>query len=291
LYQRSYQLGQILPRVKALPIGAGANGILMNAFEDSNLSNGIVGGIIAYWDFESGTITGTKPKFRQIDMKLQKVRALCYATDEMLEDATALEGVIMEGVPKAIQLKVENSIFNGTGAGQCLGILNSGAKVKVPKEGGQGAATIVYANVLNMWNRMVPDSRANAVWFINLETEPQLMTMSQVVGVGGVPVWLPAGGASASPFSTLFGRPVIPTQYNAALGTEGDIAFADLGQYLSINKGPVQAATSIHVQFLTGEQAFRFTYRINGQPLWDAPFTPLNGTKTYSPFVTLATRS
>jgi HK97 family phage major capsid protein len=141
-----------------------------------------------------------------------------------------------------------------------------------------------------MWNRMIADSRANAIWWVNQEVEPQLMTMAAVVGVGGVPVWLPAGGASAAPFSTLFGRPVIPVQYTAALGTEGDIVFADLAQYLSINKGPVQAATSIHVQFITGEQAFRFTYRINGQPLWDQPFTPLNGTTTYSPIVTLATR-
>ncbi len=291
IFERAYSIGQILPRVESVPIGDGANGLVMNAFDDADLSGGaIMGGIIAYWDSEAGSVSGTKAKFRQIDLKLQKLHALCYATDELLQDATALQGVVMNGVPKAITLKAEKSIFSGTGAGQCLGFMLSGALIKVAKETGQASSTIVYENCLKMWNRMHADSRANAAWFINQAAEPQLMTMAQIIGVGGVPVWLPAGGASGSPFSTLFGRPVIPVQYCAALGTAGDINFVDLGQYLSINKGPIQAVSSIHVQFLTAETAFRFTYRINGQPLWDKPFTPLANDQTYSPYVTLDNR-
>jgi len=292
LVERTYSLGQILPRVQTINVGANANGILMNGFDDNNLSNGVMGGIFAYWDQEAGTVASSKPKFRQIDMKLQKIRALCYATDELLEDSTALQSIINAGVPKAFQLKIENSIINGTGAGQCLGIMNCGAKITVPKESGQVAGTINFLNILKMYNRMMSDNRSSGVWFINQAIEPSLMTMVFSTGASsGVPVWMPAGGISGLPFATLFGRPIIPTMYNAALGTEGDIIFADLNQYLSITKGGLQYATSIHVQFLTGETAFRFTYRINGQPLWDLPFTPLQGDQTYSPYVTLATRA
>lgn len=129
-------------------------------------------------------------------------------------------------------------------------------------------------------------------WFINQDTLPELMSMSQPVGTGGAPVWLPAGGASGKPYDTLFGRPVTEIEQAASLGTVGDIILADLSQYLCIEKGGLQSASSIHVQFVTDEQVFRFVARIDGQPLWQAALTPFKGTSnTVSPFVALATRS
>jgi HK97 family phage major capsid protein len=89
------------------------------------------------------------------------------------------------------------------------------------------------------------------------------------------------------------GRPVIPIEYAATLGTAGDIMLADLSQYVMIDKGAIQSATSIHVKFLYDETAFRFVYRVDGQPAWNAPLTPFKGGagSTQSPFVVLATRS
>jgi hypothetical protein len=49
-------------------------------------------------------------------------------------------------------------------------------------------------------------------------------------------------------------------------------------------------ATIIHVAFLTGEQAFRFMLRLDGQPTWKKPLTPYQGSALKSPFVTLAAR-
>ena len=60
-----------------------------------------------------------------------------------------------------------------------------------------------------MWNRLHSKSRGNAAWYVHQDTLPQLQTMAQVVGVGGVPVYLPASGAAGAPYSTLMGRPVI----------------------------------------------------------------------------------
>jgi hypothetical protein len=38
--------------------------------------------------------------------------------------------------------------------------------------------------------------------------------------------------------------------------------------------------------------AYRFTMRVNGQPLWNKPLTPYKGTSsTVSPFVNLAVRA
>ena len=39
------------------------------------------------------------------------------------------------------------------------------------------------------------------------------------------------------------------------------------------------------------ESVFRFIFRIDGQPWWNAPLTPFKGTNTQSCFVALATRA
>ena len=58
---------------------------------------------------------------------------------------------------------------------------------------------------------------------------------------------------------------------------------------MTITKGGMQAASSIHVQFVTDETAFRFVLRLDGQPLWHSALTPYKGSDTLSPFVTVAT--
>jgi len=112
------------------------------------------------------------------------------------------------------------------------------------------------------------------------------------LGTGGAPVWMPPGGASGSPYSTLFGCQMIPIEQAQALGTEGDIIFANLNQYAICDKGGIQTASSIHVNFTADETVFRFIYRVDGQPLWKSPLTPYRGAaaNTLSPFVTLAVR-
>jgi HK97 family phage major capsid protein len=58
-----------------------------------------------------------------------------------------------------------------------------------------------------------------------------------------------------------------------------------------IDKGGVNMATSIHIYFVTDETAFRFTYRVNGQPMWHSPLTAAHGSTTYSPYIALAVRA
>ncbi|GAB6172971.1 hypothetical protein JCM15765_24490 [Paradesulfitobacterium aromaticivorans] len=197
----------------------------------------------------------------------------------------------MQGFSEEFGFKVDDAIINGTGAGMPLGILNSKALVTVPKEAGQAAGTINVQNVVNMWSRCWGRSRQNAAWYINQDIEPQLFTMSLAVGAGGVPVYMPASGVSGSPYSTLFGRPVIPLEQCETLGTLGDIILADFSQYLLIDKGGINAASSIHVRFLYDENVFRFIYRVDGQPVWNAPLQPFKGSNTLSPFVALANRA
>ena len=70
-----------------------------------------------------------------------------------------------------------------------------------------------------------------------------------------------------------------------------DIMLADLSQYTLVDKGGVQAATSMHVAFLTDQMVFRITYRVDGKPMWTVPMAPFAAGGLYkSPFVALQAR-
>ena len=84
---------------------------------------------------------------------------------------------------------------------------------------------------------------------------------------------------------------MIPGEYTQTLGTQGDILLVDLSQYLLVDKGGVEAAQSMHVRFLNDEMTYRFIYRVDGQPIWNAALTPFKGTNTLSPYVTLDARA
>jgi HK97 family phage major capsid protein len=292
LVKRVYETGALASRARKIPVSAGSNGLRMNAIDEtSRLAGSRWGGILSYWLNEAGTKLATKPKFRQINLQLEKLIGLCYATDELLNDAAALQSVIMQGFTEEFGFQVDKAIFEGTGAGQPLGLMASPSLVTIAKETGQAAATVVAENVAKMWARAWAPGRANSVWFVNQEVEPQLDMMSMTIGLGGVPVYMPPGGLADAPYGRLKGRPVITIEHANALGTAGDIVLADLSQYILIDKGDIQAASSIHVQFLTDETAFRFVYRCDGEPIWNAPLTPAKGSATLSPFVALAVRA
>jgi len=283
--------GLVTSRVTRYTLSGNSNALKLNGMDETSRADGSrAGGIRGYWAGEADEKTSSKPKFRQIELKLNKLIGLCYATDELLEDASALESVITTGFTKEFDFKITDAIINGTGAGQPLGILSSGCLVSVTKEAGQAADTIVYENIVKMWARMMASSMPNAVWLVNQDCLPQLHTMSLAVGTGGVPVYMPAGGASASPYGTLYGRPVLPIEQCQTLGTAGDIILADLAHYLMIDKGGLKRDVSIHVRFVYDESCFRFVLRTDGQPELASAITPFNGTDTLSHFVTIADR-
>lgn len=291
LLQTAYETGILVAKVRTRPISASANGLKINLVDETSRVDGsLYGGLQAYWGAEGGTKLATKPKFRRAELSLEKLIGLYYATDEELQDAGALEAGMREAFAQVFAYKLDKAIYEGTGGGMPLGIMGSAALVTVAKKTGQVAATVVKENIDEMWARMWAPSRPNALWLINQDVEPQLEQLVYTIGIGGVPAYMPPGGIADAPFGRLKSRPVQIFEHCSTLGTLGDIVLVDPTQYLMIDKGGVQYASSIHVQFVTDEQAFRFVYRVDGMPLWNAPKTPAKGANTLSPFVTLAPR-
>jgi len=291
LMDRVYADGELLRLVVTTPISGNSNGIVFYALNESSRADGSRwGGVRGYWVAEGGEKTISHQTYRRIELALNKVVARVPATDELLQDTTALESEIQRIAPAELRFLVEQAIVAGTGAGQPLGILTSPALITQAAEAGQAAATIVSQNIINMWSRRWVGYR-DYVWLIDQSCEPQLMQMNLGVGTAGGLTYMPPGGLSVAPYATLMGRPVIPTEHNSVLGTVGDIILWSPSSYRMIEKGGVQSASSIHVRWVYDETEFRFVFRCDGQPEAALPLTPHSGGPTQGPMVVLATRS
>jgi HK97 family phage major capsid protein len=243
---------------------------------------------------EAGTLTDSKFKLGMLELNLKKLGCLGYSTDELLEDSTANEGLLLRSFQAETKFTVEDSVYQGDGQGKPLGILNGPSTVSQAIEATQTIAnsnTFIATNTLKMMSRLPAGSLGNAVWIANIELLPTIATATISGTAGAVPVYIPPAGAQDSPFGTLWGRPILFVEYAAAPGTVGDIVLADLSQYAVATKGGARLDQSMHVKFLTDEMTYRLIYRIDGQPLPRSAVTPYKGALSRSPFVTLAVRS
>ena len=279
--------GEILSRVDARTISG--DSIAYNVVDETSRATTRSGGVLGYWVDQGTAATASQPKLARIEMKLRKVAALGYMTDELVADAAGLGGELQAMFSEELMFQVEDAIVEGTGAGQPLGFQVAPCLVSIAKESGQSAATINTTNLSKMWARMPARSQKNAVWLVNVDTQPQLDFLTIPAAAGALePRFVNYGPDGVL---TIKGRPVLPVEYAATVGTVGDINLVDLSKYRLIRKGGVEQSSSIHVRFTQGEQTFRAFYRCDGQPVPRAALTPFKGSNTLSPFIVLATRS
>jgi HK97 family phage major capsid protein len=246
-------------------------------------------GIKAYWEAEGAQFDKSRLATKARDVKLHKLAALVLASEELLEDAPRLNSRLLKGASQAISWKVTESIIYGTGAGQPLGYFTSGALVSVAKESGQAADTVNATNVSKMYSRLLSTGIGNAFWLVNQDVLPQLMAMT----ISNQPIWTPPNaGFAQAPGGFLLGRPIKFHEQAKTVGDKGDIQLIDpKGYYLARRSGGVKYASSIHLYFDYDVQAFRWTFRVGGQPYLSAPVSPKNGSATRSHFVTLDERA
>jgi len=292
LVERMYLTGAILIRCMEFPISNKSNGISYPQFDESSRRNGSrMGGLQAYWANEADTVTASKPKFLRSKLTAKKLIGLVYVTDELFEDAAALEIFVSMGLSKELAFRLEDAIINGDGSGKPQGILGSGAMLTVPKVPGQAAATVVAENVVQCWQQMWAPSRRSMVWLAHPDAEAQCVGLTAAVGTGGstIPLYVATTDPDNQPFNLMLGRPVIPMEQTQVPGTPGDIIAADFSRY-ALAMREARADVSMHIAFLTDEAAFRVTLRVDGQPIDARPITPFNGTNQVSPFVCIAQR-
>lgn len=287
LAERTFNDAVIAPKCQQAQVGPNANGVRFNDWDETSRVDGShYGGFVAYWAGEAASLTASAPKLREVDVQLQKLTGLYYATQEEEEDAVALASRIAVAFPKVMRWKVDNAILRGTGGSQPTGVIGHGSTVSVTRN---STSHIVAQDIETMWSRLLASLLPGAEWYINQDCYPDLFQLSHVVGTGGVPVWMQPGGLSNAPYGALLGKKINPIEQCSSLGTVGDIIFANWEEYIFAQKGGIAQASSIHVQFLTAQNVYRWLWRLNGRPSRSTYLTPANGSNYLSSIITLAT--
>jgi HK97 family phage major capsid protein len=244
-------------------------------------------GVQAYWRAEGSQMTPSKLSTEKDLVRLHELYAFVLATEELLEDAPRLNDRLTRKSALAIRWKSNEAIFDGNGVGQPLGWTASSAIVTQAKESSQAAATIVAKNIAKMYARIIGPSQA--IWFINQDAISEIITLE----LGNQPIWTaPQSGFQNAPGGLLLGRPVRFSEHCETLGAQGDIQLVNpMGYYAVSKRNDPTFASSMHLYFDYNLQAFRWTFRLGGQPHLSGPVSPAKGSTTRSHFVQLAVRS
>ena len=306
LMTTGFNNSEVLSRCSSRTFGPGTQFLEIYGIDEQSRVNGSRGGgIRVYTAAELDEFTASKTQFKKVRIEPKKLTGLYHASGEIIRNVTFLGQEMRQLFGEEFAFKCQDLVVRGTGVGEPLGILNAGCLVTQAKLTNQAADTIKTDNILQMEVKLMSES-PSTVWLVNRETKPQLSVLSITIGTGGIPTCIYSTVSGPMTMDNMTGKfymgkrqaflngiPCITIEQAAALGDLGDIILADLSQYVTANKGDINEAMSIHVNFIYDQQTFRFLYYFDGQPRWATAITPYKGAATskVSPFIVLAARA
>jgi len=261
--------------------------IKMRKLRESSRSSNLFGGVTFLWKPERGDKVAaiSKPGLGECELTLKKLVGGCFASNELEDDYGTLGEFMKVAFGQAIRFIEDDAFINGTGVGQPLGVMNSTALATVAR---QQPMEIVYEDVMNLIERLLPGSWDKAIFLFNPDTLDQILSLdvveNNVVNIVDLNN------------RKLCGFPFVVTEKCEALGTSGDIILADFsnGHYLIADKEMgIWASRHVdygqgHYGFLTDETFWKVVLRTDGHPLLDTPITPYKGANDLSSFIALA---
>lgn len=272
--------GSLLGRLN--PIVTASNQVTVTVDETSPWGTT---GIYAEWMGEAGAFNARKPSFKQVTAQLYKVGALVPLSEELMQDAPAIQSYITAKTADAIGSKVNEALINGDGLGKPLGLLKAPALITQTKSA-SGSTAIAAADVGNMLSRMPPSSAGGAFWLAHSTVLPKLWTLT----LGQMPVYQP--NWKDSPYGGLLSKEVVVSEYCQDYNTVGDFMLVSGDGYLAaVKSAGVQTAVSLHFYFDQAVQAFRAYTRVGGMPIASAATARKNGSTTLGHIIALGVRS
>ena len=293
IYHAALEGAIVRPRVGPAAIRIKGDSLKVRKLNDSDRSTSLFGGVTFTWQAERAdkSLAESKPSVGLRELTPHKLVGGCFASNELEDDYGAFGDFMELAFGQAIRFIEDAAFINGTGVGQPLGILNSGALATVAR---QQANQIVYEDIAHLIELLLPGCWDNAVFLFNPDTLEEILSLdvveNNVVNIVDVSN------------RKLCGFPFVVTEKCPSLGTMGDIILADFsnGHYLIADK-EIEISGSRHVDdifwhlqqeyhqgFITDETFWRVVLRVDGQPLMDDPLTPYEGANDLSSFVALS---
>lgn len=221
---------------------------------------------------EGGTLSvNNDPALTEIQWRVHKIGNIVKVSNELRDDAPAIEILLRSLFGVAVAAKEEYMILRGTGTGMPLGVLNSPCAIGV---------TTVTDNVFAYKDALALISRFHAYvgqgrWVMHPSVFPDLG------------VWeIGTAGAGAPKIGDMgYSAPIFSEHMPQANGD--DVILGDFGAYLFWVRQGLTIDYSEHAYFGTDQVGWRFKERLDGQPWMKGTITLADPTGSYtvSPFV------
>lgn len=275
----------LLSRVTRIPVTAPAGSIpALDVFTAVTAGSGdtaAAGRVTTAPRAQGGAYTETQPQFEEIRWQLNDAASgYIEVTKEMRTDsAIAIEALLQARIRVAVNSNLEYFLWQGTGVGQPLGVLNAPALVAVDADTNDA---VVFADIAEMYSRFKAMSGGMPMWVIHPSAIPDFASLmvasSTTAYVNDISRGIPP---------TLMGYPVYMCEHLAQTNNPYDIALVEPESYVLFEKGGLYVDFSEHVGFLSGKDTWRFGRRVDGQPWLKSAITLADstGSFTVSPFV------
>ena len=220
LLQTPVEAPHILPRATIVPAPTGE--VTWPKAEQTDANE--YGGMTASWINENGSKVQTDTRFTQEKIACHELAMYTEISHTLLRRSPlALEQWIATRGRQVALDAMDAAFINGDGDGKPLGILQTdGVRIV----GRTTANTVVRTDLVNMKYALKPYHRAGAVF---VAEDGVIKTLEELEDSEGRPLF--TANAATGIFERLVGFPFIATTRNPALGTEGDVLFADLREY------------------------------------------------------------
>lgn len=270
----------VRPRANVIPAGSPPDaGITMPALDQSGANPGnMFGGVEVQWINEGDEKPETDLTLKSITLTPHEVAGTITVTDKLLRNWQAASSFLENLLRGAVNQAEDYAFLRGTGVGQPLGAINSGAMKYINR---LVANQVAYLDLVNMVARLLMRGGTAPVWSMPQSALPQIATLQDPEGRY---IWKPDARDGFA--GTLLGYPVRWNNRSPSLGTKGDITLSDWSHYLiKDGSGPFVAASE-HVLFKQNKTVVKIFWNVDGAPWLQAPIKEENGWEV-SPFVGL----
>ena len=189
-----------------------------------------------------------------------KLGALTLVSNELLGDsAVNVEQLLATLFGEAFAQVEDAAFFAGDGVGKPSGILND---PNIPTVTAAAGNAISVDDLLNLYDALPPQYRANAVWVMHPATMSHLRKLKDSTGR----LLLTESLAAAAP-TTLLGRPVFLSSYMPTIALNAKtVIFGDISRaYLIVDRQGVEVQRSSDRYFEQDQTAFRAIRRVDGK--------------------------
>lgn len=235
------------------------------------------GGMLLQWIAQDDALPETEPKFQQVVLTAWQLGGYLLMSNPLMEDGLAIESHLRRLLARAIAFYEDLAFFQGSGAGQPLGVINGGGVQKITRS---GSGAFVAADAANVIAGLIPGSWATSIWACNPTV---LAKIAQLTGwMQNVPQHIGKRNNIQGSFDS---RPLYVTEKLPRLGTLGDIMLFDPSLYVIGDRQQLEIAASAHFKFTSNKMTWRVLERVDGQPWLSKTVTLEDGTTTAGAYV------